>query len=70
MARLVEIDGWRLSPETVRWGAEQVIRMHEERPTLDRPSAGRCNRCPNGRGMCDQLAMARVVLDAFAVVAR
>ncbi len=66
----VVIDGWRLSPETVAWGAEQTVRMHEEAASYGRPTAGRCARCPDDGSGCRQLAMARAVLSAFDKVRR
>lgn len=65
----VVVDGWTLSPEVVGWGAEQTIRMHEEQPSVDRPNAGRCNRCPQV-GECEALVMARAIVAAFAAAAR
>jgi hypothetical protein len=62
----VVIDGWRLSPAILAWGAEQTVRMHREEPTPDRPTAGRCNRCPTDGSVCEEFEMASDVIATLA----
>jgi hypothetical protein len=55
--------GWVdvVSPEAVRWAAEQVVRMHSEPPSVDR-ATGTCRQCRPGEG-CPALAWALKTLD-------
>lgn len=60
MRAQLEVDGYKISPETVAWAAQRTVEMHE---------TGRCAKCP-GEGDCKELAMAHSVLLAFEEVGR
>ncbi|HZN20710.1 MAG TPA: hypothetical protein VFB84_21365 [Micromonosporaceae bacterium] len=47
------------SPDTIRWAAQQVTRMHDEPPDPHR-ATGRCAQC--GADRCRLLAWARQTL--------
>jgi hypothetical protein len=40
--------------------------MHREEPTPDRPTAGRCNRCPTDGSVCEEFEMASDVIATLA----
>jgi hypothetical protein len=49
-----------VSPGTIAWAAEQVVRMHDE-PGTDERESGRCEQC-RPDGWCDLLQWARLTL--------
>ncbi len=52
----------RVSPNVIRWAAEQVLDMHAD-PVTDQPRTGRCAQCQPD-GSCGLLHWARLVLVA------